>query len=291
MSILTRLLAAACVSGAIYACVEHPEKVSATLKKVENGIENFQAITENTFSPKEARAEGNGKQRNLEIPERMKGTPERMVTHCGYTLSFNREHNNPNWVAWELTAQETEGTKPRAKDFLPDPDIPEPHRVTTDDYKGSGYDRGHMAPAADMKWSAQAMKECFYMSNMCPQDGSLNSGAWSTLEKACRRWAKQEGKIYIVTGPVYKKKKVKKIGKEHRVSVPDGFFKVVLSTRKGHEKAIGFYYGNHDGKQSMTKTAITVDEAERISGINFFVNLPDPLEEKLESACALKKWK
>lgn len=230
------------------------------------------------------------KKRLVELPGRMKGTPERIIAHVGYTLSFNREHNAPNWVAWELTTAEAQGTLPRADDFLPDPEVPAPHRVTTEDYVGSGYDRGHMVPAADMKWSPRAMAECFYMSNICPQDHGLNGGPWAKLEKACRRWAVREGAVYVVCGPVYKSRRPKKIGRTHLVSVPDGFFKVVLSLRRGKEKAIGFYYANRAGRQTMDAAACSVDDIERLTGIDFFVNLPDRQEAALEAAYSLKEW-
>ncbi len=132
--------------------------------------------------------------------------------------------------AWELTAEETQGTEPRSNDFLVDPKIPRNNQVTTYDYRGSGYDRGHMCPAGDMKWSREAMTQCFYMSNMCPQNKTLNGGPWEKLESSCRRWAKQEGKIYIVCGPIFTKgKNTMTIGNEHRICIPDAYFKVVLS--------------------------------------------------------------
>ncbi len=238
-----------------------------------------------------AAKEQKGNARQYEVPVTLKRTKGRTIRHTGYTVSFNREHNAPNYVAWELTADEAEGNVPRYKDFQPDPSVPEPHRVTTDDYKGSGYDRGHMAPAADMKWSNDAMRECFYMSNICPQNGTLNSGTWSTLEKACRRWAKQEGAVYIVCGPVYKGRKHKTIGRDHKITVPEGFFKVVLSLREGEEKAIGFYFANHDGKQPLQQAATTVDVIEELTGMDFFVNVDDELERKIEAAASLKAWR
>lgn len=297
MYFATKLLGVLLVGGALYAYHEYPEQIEETVAQVGEQAELWaeeasQMVRQlNSETDSEQKKKHTAQQsKKLELPARMKGTPERIIAHTGYTLSFNREHNAPNWVAWELTAKETKGSHPRAEDFLPDPDVPEPHRVTTYDYKGSGYDRGHMVPAADMKWSARAMKECFYMSNMCPQNGSLNSGAWNSLENACRRWAQQEGSIYIVCGPVYQKKRPKKIGKNCKVSVPDGFFKAVLSTRKGHEKAIAFYYTNRAGKQPMTKTAMSVDQAEELTGINFFVHLPDKLENRIEASYSLKQW-
>lgn len=102
----------------------------------------------------------------------------------------------PNWVAWELTRQETTGNEERKSKFLPDPDLPEP-RVEHSDYTHSGYDRGHMAPAADMKWSEKAMQESFYMSNICPQNQKLNRDDWGDLENECRTWAKNT-EMYIL---------------------------------------------------------------------------------------------
>lgn len=229
--------------------------------------------------------------RKLELPARLKHTPERIVEHTGFTLSFNREHNNPNWAAWELTADEAKGTLPRANDFEPDPKLPENRQVTHADYTRSGYDRGHMVPAADMKWDSKAMNDCFYMSNICPQTHVLNAGGWETLESACRRWAKQEGSVYIVCGPVYKGNKHKTIGKDLKITVPEGFFKVVLSMREGKEKAIGFYYANSNAKQTMEQTATTVDEIEALTGMDFFINIDDHLEERIESTFSLKQWR
>jgi endonuclease G len=263
-------------------CEETPKEVISSAKEIIETIDSKAEVSEKRPS---------GKARQLELPGKLKGVKEQIITHTGFTLSFNKEHNTPNWVAWELTAEETEGEKPRAESFLPDPNVSPQHQVTTEDYVRSGYDRGHMVPAADMKWSMKAMNDCFYMTNICPQDGGLNSGSWQTLEKACRRWAKQEGKVYVVCGPVYKSTKPKKLGKEHKISVPDGFYKVVLSMREGKEKAIGFYYENRSGKQEMKYTATSVDEIEALTGINFFVNVPDKLEDKIEATYSLKLWR
>lgn len=228
----------------------------------------------------------------IEQPAALQGVPEQIIEHTGFVVSFNKELGQPNWVAWELTAEEAEGEVPRADDFLPDPQVAEAYQVTTADYRGSGYDRGHMCPAADMKWSSKAMNDCFYMTNICPQDHSLNAGSWSTLEKACRRWALREGSVYIAAGPVFKTgKQHAKIGQEHPVAVPDGFFKVVLSLRKGAEKAIGFYYENNSVKQPMEQTAMSVDAVETLTGMDFFPALDDDLENRLEATFKLKEWR
>ena len=208
---------------------------------------------------------------------------EMVIRHTGFTLSYNQTHNTPNWSAWCLTADHTEGTVERSTKFWADPSIPTPYRVDYYDYKGSGYDRGHMCPAGDMKWSEEAMHDCFYMSNMCPQTGSLNSGAWNKLEMKCREWAKNEGKLYIVCGPVYDKRRHEQIGIDHAIDVPEGFFKAILSLRPGHEKAIAFYFYNDESRQSYKTATLSVDEAEELTGLDLFAALEDKLEAKLES--------
>lgn len=225
----------------------------------------------------------------LEMPATQRG--EVIISHTGYCLSYNNKTNCPNWVAWELTSLEAQAQGRRSDEFAPDPQVEERCRVTTDDYRGSGYDRGHMCPAADMKWDPTAQRECFYMSNMCPQLHALNAGGWEKLENACRRWAEQEGSVYIVCGPVFNDgRKVRTIGRAHQVRVPDGFFKVVLSLCKGKEKAIGFYYANNDGKQTMEATAMTVDEVEAMTGYDFFYQIDKKLEKRVESQSNLKDW-
>lgn len=231
-----------------------------------------------------------GAQRHYEYPDTKRG--ERIVVHTGYALTYNNQTNCPNWVAWEITKDEANSTGQRSDDFQPDPVIPKRNRVTTNDYKGSGYDRGHICPAADMKWSAKAQKECFYMSNMCPQLHSLNAGCWAKLEDACRRWAKQEGSIYVISGPVFRKgRKARYIGKEHKVRVPDGFFKAVLSLKNGEEKAIGFYYSHDDKKQTMESAAMSVDALEEMTGYDFFYQVNDKIERRVEANYNLSVWK
>lgn len=226
----------------------------------------------------------------VEIPAKLKGTPELIIQHKGYALSFNSETNNPNWVAWVLTPNRTYGTIQRSNDFRGDPDVPASHRVEGYDYKDTGYDRGHMCPAADNKWDLAAMTECFYMSNMCPQMPTLNRSSWKKLEDACRRWSDQEDSIYIVCGPIYDNYKSKTIGNEVKIAVPTAFFKVVLSLRKGKEKAIGFYYTNSSNKQDIKDAAKSVDEIEKLTGIDFFYKLDDKIENRIESTYNLSKW-
>lgn len=241
--------------------------------------------------PLHSSSAANDKHVPVEQPASLRNSPEQIIVHTGYRLSFNRETLCPNWVAWELTAQETQGSAQRSNDFRPDPAVPFRHQVTTEDYKHSGYDRGHMCPSADMKWSPVAQSECFFMSNICPQLHSLNAGGWEKLERACRRWAKREGKIYIVCGPIYNAgRKFLHIGKQQKIRVPNAFFKVVLSLKKDEEKAIGFYYTNRDGKQNMADAAKSVDEIEQMTGMDFFPQLNDALERRVEAQYSLSRW-
>lgn len=220
---------------------------------------------------------------------KMRHTPERIIRHFAYTLSFNRETNEPNWVGWCLENYETEGNLGRGE-FQPDPDIPLPHRVVSSDYRNSGYDRGHNAPSADMKFDPRAMRECFYMSNICPQTHTLNAGAWERLESACRRWARKFGKVTIVCGPVFSRNKARYIGDEHQIRVPDAFFKCIYAVNKGKPQAIAFIMPNKDEKLNMLQQAVSVDEAELRTGIDFFPSLPDKIETAVEKSYSLKLW-
>ncbi len=146
----------------------------------------------------------------------------------------------------------------------------------------SGYDRGHMAPAADMKWSKQAMAESFYMSNICPQNPNLNRGDWNDLEEKSRQWAKKYGAVYIACGPVYDHGKPKRIG-NNKVAVPDAFYKVILINDSKTPQAIGFLFPNKAGHKPLKKYIVTVDSVEKRTGIDFFPALPDEVENRIEA--------
>lgn len=217
------------------------------------------------------------------MPRSPKGMPEKILMNDAYVSSFNRETLLPNWVAWRLTAEHADGKVKRSgKQFTPDDRIDETYRVTTYDYMRSGYDRGHMCPAGDNKWSEEAMEQCFLMTNICPQDHGLNVGDWNEMEMQCRRWAQQYGEIYIVCGPILYKGRHKRIGKAHKVTVPEAFFKVVLCM-KGKPWGAGFIYRNEDGNRPKGDYINTIDEVERITGLDFFPTLPDKTEQKVEA--------
>jgi endonuclease G len=217
----------------------------------------------------------------MEIPVMSAKKQGQVIHRTGYTLAYDAKTRTPQWVAWELTKKETQGTEERSNDFQPDPDV-KGAKVVTKDYSHSGYDRGHMAPAADMKWSKKAMKESFYMSNICPQDHNLNTSDWSELENKSRQWARRYGKVYIVCGPIYNGKRNEYIG-DHRVKVPDAFFKVVLINEKKKQCAMGFYFENEAGERKLQEYLVPVDRLEQLTGMDFFSALPDNLEDRLEA--------
>ncbi|MDR0558650.1 MAG: DNA/RNA non-specific endonuclease [Prevotellaceae bacterium] len=225
---------------------------------------------------------------NVEIPAKITGRQEQIITHAGYTVSYNSDWKIPNWVAYELTKEEVDGVELRGNHFIPDPEVPFGKSATTDDYKNSGWDRGHMAPAADMKWSEQAMTESFYLSNICPQDKSLNSGVWKSLEEQVRGLALQKGKIYVVCGPVVSKRH-KTIG-NNEVAVPDAFFKALLQNDNGNWHAIAFMFANESGRKPLSTFAMSVKDIQNITDIDFFPALPDSIEDKVESHVDFTKW-
>ena len=124
---------------------------------------------------------------------------EQLIEYKGMIVSFNADMHIPNWVSWELTRDEATGVEPRSNAFAPDPCVD--GCASLSDYRGSGYDRGHMAPAGDMKWDPETMRESFLLTNICPQAKSLNSGSWKRLEEKCRIWAQADSAVVIVCGP------------------------------------------------------------------------------------------
>lgn len=216
------------------------------------------------------------------------GAPSRqMKSYEGFRLSFNSENKTPDWVAWELLGTEAIGDVPRASQFWQDSEIE--GCPNTKDYTNSGYDRGHMCPAADQKWSEQAMFDCFVMANICPQNHSLNSGAWSTLESKERQWAQRDSAIVIVAGPIYSDADTERIGKAG-VRVPGAFYKVIVAPYLDEPRGIAFVYPNMSSPGNMQNYVMTIDEVEEITGFDFFPTLPDDIEKKVESVSSFNDW-
>lgn len=227
----------------------------------------------------------------LFVPVSQKDRPEILLEQYGYTVSYNAELGIPNWVGWELNREKLVDRESRSNNFSPNPKLSPDLAITTDEYKGSGWDRGHMCPSADNKWHWRAMDESFYMTNVCPQHHNLNRGDWKELEEACREWAAVEP-IYIVCGPIlYREPKYGYIGREFKIRIPDAFFKVVLTgIESGNPRAIGFIYKNESGNNKLDKYVNSIDEVERITSYDFFSALPDDIENKVESTYNMSDW-
>lgn len=214
------------------------------------------------------------------------------LQHTGFVVSYNTSTYTPSWVAWNLTSEKTTGPISRKDyDFAPDPMLDTRYQVKKQEYAKSGYDRGHMCPAGDMEWSSLAMNDSHYMTNICPQTPKLNQVYWERLESACRRWANLYGSIYIVCGPVYNTSKHITIGTNHAIVVPNGYFKVVISLQEGEEKGIGFYYKNDDSRQTMEDASLSIDQVEGMTGYDFFAELQDEIENRIEAQNKLSSWR
>lgn len=205
----------------------------------------------------------------------------------GFTVYFNPRRHTPVCVAWILHKDETQGQSARSNNFWCDKDVE--GCADTKDYSRSGYDRGHMCPAGEQKWSQTAMHNSFVMTNICPQKHELNSGAWKTLEEKERIWANRDSILVIIAGPIYSSPSPETIGST-KVAVPDAFFKVILAPYASPVRSIGFVYPNMKCPGNMESYATSVDEVERITHLDFFSSLPDSLEDKVESAASFKEW-
>ena len=221
----------------------------------------------------------------LEIPKT--NPKDIIITHTGFTLLYNETHEQASWVAYELTKEETNKIYERTDKFLVDPKV-KTGTANDKDYAGSGYDRGHLAPASDMGWSATVMAESFYYSNMSPQTPSFNRGVWKRLEELVRTWVIENNSVYIVTGPVLTSG-LTTIG-SNKVSVPAYYYKVILDYTEPSIKGIGFIIPNTGSSEPLQQFAVSIDSVEKFTGIDFFFSLPDEQEDLIEKTLCVKCW-
>jgi endonuclease G, mitochondrial len=212
-----------------------------------------------------------------------------IVKHYAYTLCYEEYYEQPSWVVYKLSKKNLDAKSEKRKDnFRADPAVSTGSAIP-DDYKNSGYDKGHMAPAADFSWSEKAMSESFFMSNMSPQKPSFNRGVWKNLEELVRTFAGDCGEIYIVTGPVLNKMNFPTIGK-NEVAAPEYYYKVILDLKKPEYKGVGFILSQEDTGTDLAGYAVTIDSVEALTGIDFFPSLKDDVENEIESSLDLSKW-
>ena len=214
-----------------------------------------------------------------------------VLHYAGFTTQYNPATLQPDWVMYTLTAQQVEMTKHTPKvdrDFQPDPYLKLP-QASNDDYRNSGWVRGHMARRQDMKWSKQSVRESDYFTNICPQNKEMNNGVWLQIEDKVRKIAEEYDSVVVVCGPIFTNPDTLYIG-PNRVAVPDYFFKTLLIKDVKGYHAIAFLCPNNGSPLSIDATVHTVDEVESISKIDVYAYLPDKIEEAVECTLDLQFW-
>ncbi len=217
---------------------------------------------------------------------------EQIVEHEGFTLSYDEKYEQPIWVAYKLTKERLENkVAKRTDNFREDPNISS-ESATLNDYKKSGYDRGHLAPAADFSYSKESMSSTFYLSNMSPQLPNFNRGIWKILEEQVRSWATQNNELFVVTGPIFQGKPKDKIGR-NKVGVPTHYYKVILDIQPPEVKGIGFIleHKKYADPKSFFTYAVSIDKVEEMTGLDFFPNIPNNLEDEIEENLYVNRWK
>ncbi len=213
-----------------------------------------------------------------------------VVNHQYYSLSYIEKHEQAEWVAYELSRERLSGQRVKRNDnFRPDAEV-STGSATPNDYRGSGYDRGHLCAAADMGFNETAMDETFFMSNMSPQNKQLNHGVWRELEENARDWAKKFKQLYIVTGPILKNTRGS-IGKQNKVSIPTAYYKVMVDLSEPEIKGIAYVIPNELRNEPLDAFAGSIDEVEKLTGINFFPNLKGDMEQTIESKFDINLWR
>ena len=210
-----------------------------------------------------------------------------LIQHTYFTLSYSETNRQAEWVAYNLTPESINGPQERTDNFRIDPKVKK-NPVGSGDYSGSGYDRGHLCPAGDMKLNLTSMSETFYMSNMSPQNPSFNRGIWETLESRVRTWAIEKNGVYVVTGPILKNT----CGtiKNGTISVPCSYYKIVFKDNGNEKIAIALILNNQGSSSSLKSFVTSIDNIEALTGIDFFSSLSDDIENKLESTISTSGW-
>ena len=215
-----------------------------------------------------------------------------LLCRKGYALAHNPEHKTPDWVAEHLTREKALASMPRQNFFMPDPDLKPGERAELADYKSSGFDRGHMAPAGDMRWDMEAYAESFYLSNMVPQVGPrMNRGIWKALEARVRKWVLTRGELYIYTGPIYDSTvgALMTIGL-NQVAVPTHLYKIAYDPEQ--KEAIAFIMPNEELQtELMPIYIVSVDAVEEKTGLDFLSVLSKEDQDLIESKMPAALWK
>lgn len=215
-------------------------------------------------------------------------TDDQIVKHQLFTLKYVEQYEVAAWVAYFIRLDEISQRLERDNEFMPDP-LVRTGSALSSDYSRSGFDRGHLCPAGDFNSSRSIKKETFYMSNISPQVPYFNRGIWNDLEVKFRDWVHRDGDIFMVTGPVLRDG-LETMGRSNTIAVPEYFYKVAFCKPNGKPKMIAFLMKNEPSNKSLKSFVVTVDEVEKLTGIDFFPKLPDNLENRLEAQLGTNDW-
>jgi endonuclease G len=225
---------------------------------------------------------------------KQKGLPEInrdgfLIAHSAMTLFYSPEHEQAWWVVHMVLPDIKYGTQGRTNDFRTD-SLLKVGTADKNDYLMSGYDRGHLAPSADFRWSKKALSESYYYSNMSPQRPELNRGKWADLENFVRQYVLTSNEpVFVVTGGVLKDS-LKYIGIDKKISVPKFYYKIIVDLNGNDTKGIAFIMRNGTNTYPVINYAVSIDSVETLTGINFFPQLDDSLENRLESSYDISQW-
>lgn len=206
-----------------------------------------------------------------------------LLSKTAITISYNPNHKQADWVFYPLSINELRNCYSRGDNFRPDPELPEDVSAQLSDYAKSGYDRGHLSPAGDNKWSQDAMNESFLLSNISPQPPKFNQGIWGRLEGLVRAWGMKMGGLWVVTGPILHDD-LKTIG-DNNVSVPGAYYKAIITQDLKH--GLGLRLPTN-ASSDLSRYATKISDIENESGLDFFHGIEN--ESELENSENLADW-
>ena len=228
-------------------------------------------------------SEGRDSLMTVAVPQ---GVSDTLVRYDAFDVHFNCERGIANCAIYELVNNELNGTAERAEGFMPDPSVkgcPSP-----EDYAGSGFDRGHLVPAGDLKWSEEAMRQSFLLTNVAPMHKALNEGGWAKLEEKVREWTARDSALLVFTGPVVSDGDTTLAN--GRITVPSAYYKVIMAPCVRPTRAIAFIYPNGHSGGRLRQYAVSIDEVERRTGLDFFPTLPIEEQQRLEGVVNLEAF-
>ena len=245
-------------------------------------------LFENFYTPDPySDPEGNSTQASLPEYILPSTTNGQIVTHEHYMLSYSESYEQAEWLAYSLKKNHLTYDDRKRPYFIEDPKV-KTKSADWRNYKGSGYDRGHLCPAGDRRFSEYAYNETFYTSNISPQDRDFNAGVWNRLEMQVRRWAKQHNEIYVVTAGVLEPG-LEEIGDED-VDVPNHYYKIIARGTEDNLKVMGFLMRGRESNKPLKSFLVPIDLIEKKTGIDFFPNLSNDLENKIEAKVNSSGW-